>query len=99
MQQLPQKLPYDLMQTQWASIINPVLKNPIVNGVLSQQIKLTTGNNIVNHKLGRNLTGWYITRMRGSFVQVYDTQDSNQSPELTLLLNSSGNCTIDLFCF
>ena len=99
MQQLPQKLPYDLLQTKWASALNPVLKNPIVNGVLSQQITLTTGNNIVNHRLGRPLTGWYITRMRGVFAQVYDTQDSNQTPELTLLLNSSGNVVVDLFCF
>ncbi len=98
-QQLPQKLPLDLMQTQWASALNPVLKNQVVNGALLQSVALTTGNNTINHKLGVKLTGWFITRMRGSFVQVYDTQDSNQTPELTLLLNSSGNCVVDLYVF
>lgn len=87
------------LQTNWASAINPVLSQPSNNSLLLQSVKVVSGDNSINHLLGKKLTGWSITRMRGSFVQIYDKQDSNQLSALTLVLNSSGTCTIDLEVF
>lgn len=88
---------FTLMQSQWSSQINPVLNNPLVNGVLQKGIKLVTGTNSVNHKLGRILQGYLITAMYDNFSQVYTTTSLN--PSLTLSLNSSVDVTIDLYCF
>jgi hypothetical protein len=86
------------MQTVWASAINPVLANPVANGIILKSVSLTTGANTVNHLLGRKLQGWILTRVRSS-ATIYDTQDSNTRPELTLQLTASGNVTVDIYVF
>lgn len=96
---LPKPLPLQAMQTTWATALDPVISNPIVNGLLLQEQSLTTGANIINHKLGRKLVGWYVTRMRGVAASIYDTQDNNQTPQLTLNLNASTPVVCDLWVF
>jgi hypothetical protein len=44
------------------------------------------------------LNGWIPTRVR-SAATFYDTQDSNPTPDLTLVLYASAACTIDLAVF
>lgn len=99
MTQLPKQLPPDQLQTKWASILNPLLSNPILDSSMLQNVSLAVGNNVINHKLGRKLQGWKIIRMRSVFSQIYDTQDSNEMPELTLNLNSSAAVVVDLEVF
>ena len=96
---LPQRLPLPQMQVQWAQEINPVLSNPIVNGILLKDQVLAIGSNAINHKLGRKLQGWIVTRMQGTFSQLYDNQSGNQTPELTLALHSSAVTTVDIYVF
>lgn len=96
---LPQQVPYSQMLTKWASIINPLLKNPASNPSILKEVSLVTGNNVVNHKLGQKLQGWYITRMRDVYSQVYDTQDTNQTPALTLNLHASSDVVVDIAVF
>lgn len=86
------------MQTNWAQQINPVLALPTNKGLLLQSVSLTTGDNVIDHKLGRKLQGWQIVRQRAS-AALYDKQDANQMPALTLVLNTSANVTVDLFVF
>lgn len=87
-----------LLQTNWASQLNPLLRSPLSNGVLLKNVSLASGDNQVNHLLGRNLQGWIVTRLRAN-VDIYDKQDSNVTPQLTLTLNASGAVTVDLFVF
>jgi hypothetical protein len=87
-----------LLQNVWSSLINPFLNAAELNTVLLKNIALTSGSNSVNHRLGRKLQGWYIVRQRAS-ASVYDEQDNNQNPDLTLTLVSSANVTVDLVVF
>lgn len=87
------------MQSSWASQLNPLLALPLSQGLLLKNVVLVSGTNAVNHKLGRALQGWIVTRVRNNAVTLYDLQDSNQSPALTLLLNASTGATVDLFVF
>jgi hypothetical protein len=87
-----------LMQSAWAAQINPVLGNPITQGTLIRNVALVTGANAINHKLGRALQGWVLTRQRAS-AAVYDTQDTNTHPELTLNLISSAPIVADIYVF
>jgi hypothetical protein len=86
------------MQNSWASVLNPFIANPFLNGILLKNISLSSGDNTINHKLGRNLQGWVLVRKRQS-VDIYDKQDTNQMPDLTLVLNASATATIDLYVF
>lgn len=87
-----------MMQTQWAQQIDPLISNPITKGNVLQSISLIAGTNVINHKLGRKLQGWYTTRVRAA-VQIYDQQDSNQTPNLTLVLIADAPSIIDLAVF
>ncbi len=95
---LPQKQPIELMQTSWAEQLNPVISNPLMSGQILKLVTLQIGSNAINHKLGRALQGWYIVRQRAA-ANIYDTQDSNTRPNLTLLLTSDAVVTADLFVF
>lgn len=80
-------------------VLQPVLNNPILNGTLLKTVKLTVGANAINHGLGRALVGWTLTRIRAAAVSVYDTQDSNTLPNLTLNLTSNAAVTVDIYVF
>lgn len=95
---LPQKLPLPLMQTQWASQLDPIISTPILNGVQLKNIILVTGSNVINHLLGKKLQGWIPTRIRSS-ATFYDQQDTNQTPQLTLVLVASAPSVVDILVF
>lgn len=95
---LPKKLSWDMAQTTWAQQLDPIIANPIVNGLILKNVSLVTGTNVINHKLSRPLVGWEPIRIRAS-ATFYDLQDSNQTPSLTLVLVSSANVVVDLMVF
>lgn len=96
---LPQQLSLQQMQNTWATKLDPIISNPTVNNLILKNIVLITGTNVINHRLGRNLQGWKPTRIRNVSATFYDLQDANQTPQLTLVLVSSANVTIDLEVF
>lgn len=87
-----------MMQSQWATSIDPVLDNPLVMGQLLTGIQLNTGVNVINTKLSRKLQG-YIVVMKSANVSIYDTQATNPMPAQTLQLVSSGPAVISLWVF
>jgi len=95
---LPQGLTLAAMQTQWAAIIQPLLNSSQNDSTILKNIQLKAGTNTINHGLGQKLEGWKPTRVRGP-ATIYDTQDSNQNPQLTLVLVSSAAVVIDLEVF
>ncbi len=103
MAQLPQfqnnDKDFQMMQSKWASILDPIVAKPLVNGLLLKDVALINGTTVVNHKLGRKLTGYVITRMQGAFAQVYDLQNTNQMTNLTLVLHSNAAISVDLWVF
>jgi len=87
------------MQSRWKSILDPLLGNPSVQSNILENVSLlSTGTTVINHGLGRKLIGWRIIRKRGN-ANIYDTQDSNQTPQLTLQLVSSAAISVDLEVF
>lgn len=87
------------MQTAWKTAIDPVLAQPMSQGSILKSVKLASGANVINHLLGRTLQGWVPVRFHGSWAQIFDTQDVNKMPQLTLQLTTSAAVTIDLFVF
>ncbi len=71
----------------------------ILDGQSITNLRLTSGIvNEVEHKLGRELQGWIITRIRGNAI-VWDDQDVNKKKSLTLRLVCNSNVTVDLWVF
>lgn len=86
------------VQRNLVRVLQPIFNTPILGGNLLTQQPLAVGANSINHGLGRNLNGWMIVRKRAS-ADIWDSQDANQTPQLTLALNSSAAVVVDIYCF
>ena len=87
-------------QDEVTSTVNDIIDSQIIDSVLLKSVSLALGDNIVNHKLGRELVGWFITRQRKTTTTyIYDTQDTNTIKDKTLNLNASQACVVDIYVF
>jgi len=89
----------NLIQDSLEKTLNPIFDNPLLSGQLLRNIVLQSGANTINHRLGRKLVGWFITRQRGNAANYYDTQDTNKLPALTLEITSSAAATVDIYVY
>lgn len=87
-----------LLQTKWASVLNPVIKNPANLPIILNNVVLINGTTVVNHLLGRKLQGWKVI-LQNAAASIYDGQSTNQTPELTLVLVSNALVTVSLEVF
>ncbi len=95
---LPRRLDLSKMQDTWAQAIDPVLDNELVKGRLIQNQQLINGITTIDHKLGRKLIGWFLVGLDAD-ANIFDSQASNQTPTLTLVLNSNVAVTCSLWVF
>jgi len=84
-----------LLQTNWASQLNPVITNSLVNGILLQNIALKTGANVINHLLSRQMRGWILTDIDAA-ATVYRSAPMNTQ---TLTLTASAPANVNLWVF
>lgn len=88
----------NMLQDSWSGLLDPVLKNPLVQGRLMTNVTLASGSNTINHLLARKLQGWIIVG-RNTADTVYDAQASNSMQDKTLILVASGAITVNLWVF
>lgn len=87
--------PFQLMQSKWASQLNPLLSLPLNSPSFLKGINLATGVNVINHKLGRSPQGWIIVDSDAS-ITAFRSAAFN---DLTLTLTSSGIATVAIMVF
>lgn len=96
MEQLSTKLPWELANTRWAAVLNAVLKLPILDGVMLQDISLIANTpKVVNHLLQRKQQGWFLTDNTAN-TAVWRTKAFNDT---TITLEASANTTISVWVF
>ncbi len=78
--------------------LSAVLSKEIVDGILLKEVDLVTGTNVISHKLNRKIEGWIIVRKRAT-ADIWDSQDSSNTRDRTLTLESSADVTVDLWIF
>ena len=71
----------------------------LIEGRLITEISLASGDNDVEHKLGRTIRGFIITRFREAHANVYEKISTNNNLDRILKLNSSGATTVDIWVF
>lgn len=84
-----------LRQTRWKSLLDPVLTNPMNSMNILPNIKLTTGTNVINHRLGKTQQGWLLTDINAA-AQIYRSAAFNDK---TLTLTSDADCTVSIAVF
>lgn len=85
----------DQWQTQWKSILDPVIAEDLINGHAISGVALINGTTTVNHLLGRKMLGWFITDIDAG-TTVYRSQALNAT---TLTLTAGANCTCNLWVY
>lgn len=86
---------FQLMQSKWSNLINPVLEDPTNQGTLLKNISIVTGVNNIAHKLGRSPQGWVVVDQTAA-ITLFRSQPFNST---TLTLTASGPATIALWVF
>jgi len=87
------------VQDNIAEVITNLTSNPILSGVLVENIVLTFGSTTtVNHGLGRKVRGWIITA-KNNAVDVYALDANQVYPTKQLILSTSATATISLWVF
>lgn len=91
----------NVVQENVAQSLNPVVNKVQNDATNLKNISLIAGQrNVINHTLGRKLLG-YNVMLKGTTPTaiISNDQDNNPSPQLTLWLWTSADCTIDLQCY
>lgn len=86
---------FQLMQSTWATALDPMLSNPSLKTRLIKDVSLAIGANKIDHRLGRTPQGWRIVDIDG-VAQIYRSEAFNP---LTLTLTSDAAVTIALEVF
>lgn len=87
--------PFQMMQDKWASILNPLLAQPLSSAGMLTGIKISTGTNVINTLLDRKMQGWFVSDIDAA-VTLFRSAPFNDK---TLTLTSSGPCNINLVVF
>jgi hypothetical protein len=88
-----------LLQSNWATLLNPLLDLPINQGQILENVQLSAGTNTINHKLGRKLQGWWIVRQRSSSAYTGTVSASLSNGTSTVTLGTTGPTTPTLCPF
>lgn len=91
---LPLNLDLSHTQTQWSAILNPIIKNPLIDGRMVT-ISLTSGATAINHGLSRNQQGWILVDQNAA-ASIYRSQPFNSE---TMTLTSNATVTVTLWVF
>ncbi len=95
MSSLPLRLPWELAQDRWSTILSPVLNSEINQGRLITGIALINGSKVIDHKLGRKQQGYMIVDQDAA-ATIYRSAALNDK---TLTLTSNAICNIALWVF
>lgn len=85
-----------LLQTNWASALNKLLDNPLLNGIILKDQVLSIGSNTISHRLQRAPQGCIIIS-KNAAASIFE--EPSPITNLFLVLNSSAACVIDLYIF
>jgi hypothetical protein len=87
------------LQERLQEFFVPLQNCDLINGLQLTAVVLTMGTaNLVQHKLGRELQGYIVTRNRAD-SRIWDSQDNNQFQSKTLALHSSADTVVDLWVY
>jgi hypothetical protein len=82
--------------TRWKSILDPVIADPLLSGLMVSGINLIASTpQVVNHSLSRNPLGWFLTDNTANSV-VWRTQPFNNK---TITLEASATTQVSIWVF
>ena len=71
-----------------ANTLDPIVAIPWMGGVLLEDVSLTSGANTIDHKLGREIRGWFVVRIQGA-TATYPVETASDSTSLSLTIGAN----------
>ncbi len=85
------------VQDAVAQVFNQILQKQIIDGLYLENITITTGTAYsLSHGLGYDPRGWIVAK-KNAEADVWQTVSN--TPQATMILNSSADVTISLWVF
>lgn len=84
--------------TNWPRLLDPLLDSPIATPIILQEVVLTAGKNVIDHRLGKDLVG-YISIGNNGPTTLWSDQANNPLPSKNLWLMASSGVTVNLLVF
>jgi hypothetical protein len=82
------------LQTNIQSALTSILRNPLLDGRLVEDVELVTGSNKLEHKLERAVRGYILVRQNAA-ANLYEVS----SDDLFITLSSSADVTASIWIF
>jgi hypothetical protein len=94
----PKEYELDAVQGNIKEFTKQLETNPVLDGIILKDVSLvSSGSNTINHKLGRKINGWIITKIQAN-ANVW--QNTTQPlPTKNLILETSADATVDIYVF
>ena len=86
------------IQKNIKAALNPVLDLPFSAGVHKKDVAITTSDTLVDHGLGRNMVGYFVTKQDAD-TSIFVSSTSNDIPQFQVILKSGATVTADIFFF
>lgn len=87
-----------LVQDSVDKVFNVLLEKDILDGRLIKNIGLSSTPVSIDHKLGREVSGWILVR-NSADARVWDDQASNTLPSTSLILVASAITVVSIWVF
>lgn len=71
---------------------------PFLSGRMLESVALLSGNNVINHKLGRTYQGFWVTKNNAAVIP-YDSSPGSLDKTLQIQLTVASNVTVNLWVF
>jgi hypothetical protein len=87
-----------LLQANVESAFSQNIVSGLNNGILLENVELESGDNSVNHKLGRKIKGALVVA-GGDGATIYNKILTDTELETKFTVNASADCTVNLWVF
>lgn len=78
-------------------VLNELLRVEIVRGILLEDVSLSSGANVINHRLGAKVRGWVVIRKNAN-EDVWEPAKLDNSDK-QIQLDASGGVIVTLWVF
>lgn len=85
------------LQANVGEALTPLQNKPILDGIMLSKLEIVSGSNLVQHKLGRKVVGYFVISQSAA-SQFYDNIQTNTSAS-SFSITATSPCNVNLWVF
>jgi len=85
------------LQANVADALTPLQNKPILDGIFLREVAIVSGSNLIQHKLGRKLVGYFVVSQSAASTFFDDIQSTTSTTSFSITATSP--CKVNLWVF